>query len=141
MNPVIVSSLLGIGFAWWGIPMPVIIDRSLKIVSGMALPLALLLIGATLSLSLIKTQFVPALLSSAIKLLAMPALGAAMFAAFGLPPADYLPALILLAAPPATLTYVFAKEMQGDGDLAVAAISLGTVLSGPTYWVWLHIFG
>ena len=40
-------------------------------------------------------------------------------------------------APPATLTYVFAKEMQGDTDLSVAAISVGTIASGVTYSVWL----
>ncbi len=141
MNPVILSALAGIGYAWWGIPMPLIVDRSLKIISGLALPMALLLIGATLSLSLVKRQFFPALLASLMKLLVMPAAGALAFFIFDLSPTDYLPALILLAAPPATLAYVFAKEMHGDADLAVAAVSVGTILSGFTYTGWLHFFG
>lgn len=57
MNPVIISVLLGIGYAWSGITMPTVLDRCLAILSGLALPLSLLLIGATLSVPLIKKQF------------------------------------------------------------------------------------
>ena len=103
--------------------------------------MALLLIGATLSLTLVKKQFFLALLTNVIKLAAMPAIGVMAYILFEMPLADYLPALILLAAPPATLTYVFAKEMHGDVELAVAAVSMGTILSGLTYTVWLHLLG
>jgi predicted permease len=141
VNPVILSALFGIGYAWLGWPLPPIIDRTLKIVAAMALPLALLLIGATLSLTLVKKQWLHALWASLIKLLIMPAIGVVLFNFFGLSSATYLPALILLAAPPATVTFVFAKEMHGDADLAAATISMGTILSGLTYIVWLHFFG
>jgi predicted permease len=52
---------------------------------------------------------------------------------------DYLPGLILLASPTATLTYVMAKEMSGDTDFAVAALSSCTILSAATFSIWLHI--
>ncbi len=139
INPVILAALAGILFALSGLPMPLIIDRSLKILGGMALPMALLLIGASLSLSLMRDQLLAAMAASGLKLLVMPALGWMAFIYFGLPPSDYLPGLILLAAPPATLTYVFAKEMQGDADLSVASISVGTILSGVTYAGWLTL--
>lgn len=48
-NPVIVAVLTGIAFSLTRIPMPNVIDRILKILSGMALPMALLIIGASLS--------------------------------------------------------------------------------------------
>jgi hypothetical protein len=69
----------------------------------------------------------------------MPALGSAVFFYFNYSSADILPAMILLAAPPATMTYVFATEMQGDKDLAVAAISVGTVGSALSYIFWLQL--
>jgi hypothetical protein len=53
--------------------------------------------------------------------------------------AQYLPALILLASPTATVTYVMAKEIDGDPDFAVAAISVITLLSGLSYLFWLTI--
>jgi malate permease and related proteins len=140
-NPVIVAALAGIGFAASGLAMPVIFDRSLAILSGMALPLALLLIGASLSFALVRTHAKGALISSALKLIAMPALGWFIFTRLNLAPGAYLPGLILLAAPTATLSYVFALEMQGDADLAAAAISLGTIFSAVTYTLWLHMAG
>jgi hypothetical protein len=54
---------------------------------------------------------------------------------------DYLPALILLASPTATLTYVMAEEMKGDTDFAVASLSICTMLSAATFSIWLHITG
>jgi malate permease and related proteins len=141
INPVILSALLGIGFAALKVPMPTILDRSLKILSGMALPMALLMIGASLSFSLVKIQFSGALATSLIKLVVLPALGLLAYRKLGIPPQNYLPGLILLAAPSATLTYVFAKEMHGDADLAVATISVATILSGVTYAFWLHWAG
>lgn len=141
INPVILSALLGIGYAALQLPMPIILDRSLKILSGLALPMALLLIGASLSFSLVRVQLSSALASSFAKLLALPTLGLIAYRHLGLSPDDYLPGLILLAAPSATLTYVFAREMHGDAELAVATISVGTILSGFTYAAWLHWAG
>ena len=141
INPVIISALLGIGYAAMGFSMPVILDRSLKILSGLALPMALLLIGASLSFTLVKAQLWSALASSLVKLMALPALGLGIYRYLGLAPHVYMPGLILLAAPSATLAYVFAKEMRGDADLAVATVSMGTILSGLTYAGWLHWAG
>ena len=141
INPVILSALLGIGYAAFKLPMPIILDRSLKILSGLALPMALLLIGASLSFSLVKSQLSNALVLSFAKLMVLPALGLLAYRYLGLSSQDYLPGLILLAAPSATLTYVFAKEMHGDAELAVATVSVGTILSGITYAGWLHWAG
>jgi len=141
INPVILSALLGIAYAAFKLPMPIILDRSLKILSGLALPMALLLIGASLSFSLVRSQISSALASSFTKLMVLPALGLLAYRFLGLSPNDYLPGLILLAAPSATLTYVFAKEMHGDAELAVATVSVGTMLSGITYAAWLHWAG
>ena len=139
INPVILSALLAIGYASLGLPLPEIVNRTLKILGGLALPTALLLIGASLSFSLVRIQLSGALVSSLIKIILLPTLGCVLFFKFGFTADVFLPALILLAAPPATMTYVFAKEMRGDADLAVAAISVGTVGSALTYIFWLHL--
>ncbi len=71
----------------------------------------------------------------------MPALFLFSVLYFNVTHVDYLPALILLATPAATTTYVFAKEMDGDTPLAASIISLGTILSGFTYIFWLGMTG
>lgn len=141
-NPVILSATAGILFSLSGIPLPQIVDRTLQIISSLALPLALLLIGATLSPGLLHRELLRALSAICVfKLILLPALGFGAFRFLHLPSGIYLPALILLASPTATLTYVMAQEMRGDPELAVAAISASTLLSAVSLAVWLHLAG
>ena len=138
-NPIIISAMAGICCSVLSIPIPLIIDRALDILSGLALPLALLIIGATLSFKLMKSRVAFLFSSSMFKLLILPALGFILFKGFDQSPPEYLPGLIILAAPTATVSLVIAKEMGGDPDFAVAAISMSTMLSAVTLSLWLHI--
>ena len=140
VNPVILSALAGILFSVSGINIHPTIDRSLGIISGMALPLALLVIGASLSFGLIKSHLKLALSASFLKLLVLPALGILMYLLLGLSVSQFLPGLILLAAPTATITYVMAGEMNGSPQLASAVISVSTLLSSFTFIFWLGQF-
>ena len=138
-NPVIVSALAGILYSVAGLPLPLILDRSLAILSGLALPMALLIIGASLSFEVMQLQLLRVLSTSVMKLILLPGLGLIFYRSCGLALQDYLPGLILLASPSATLTYVMAKEMNGDTDFAVAAISISTMLSAITFTIWLTL--
>lgn len=138
-NPVILSAMAGILFSLFSLKMPLIIDRSLIILKGMALPLALIIIGASLSFEKLKPRFINALIASMLKLIAFPAIGYGLFMAFNVNQSDYLPGLILLASPTATIAYIMGNQIGGDPDLAAATISISTILSGLTYSIWLSI--
>ena len=138
-NPVILSAIGGILFSLIGLRVPLVIDRSLDILSGLALPMALLLIGASLSFRMMHLRMLRVLCSSFIKLFLLPGLGFILYCLFDVAAQDYLPGLILLASPTATITYVMAKEMNGDTDFAVAALSTSTILSAVTFSLWLNI--
>ncbi len=140
-NPVIVSALAGILYSLTGLRLPLVLDRSLAILSGLALPMALLIIGASLSFEVMQLQLLRVLSTSIMKLILLPGLGLIFYRSWGLALQDYLPGLILLASPSATLTYVMAKEMNGDTDFAVAAISISTMLSAITFSIWLTLAG
>jgi malate permease and related proteins len=138
-NPVIISAMAGICISLIEFDVPIVIDNSLKILSGMALPLALILIGSSLSFAFISHQVLPVLFSSALKLLLLPGFGLFMFIIFEEAPNDYLPCLILLASPTATLVYVMAMETKNDIEFAVATISMSTLLSGATFAFWIMV--
>lgn len=140
-NPVVLSALGGILFSAAGYTLPLVIDRSLSILSGLALPTALLIIGATLSLSRVMKRIVHVIFICVFKLLVLPAVGFVLFLLFGIAVKDFLPALILLSSPTATISFVMAKEMKADSDLAVAAISATTLLSAFTISLWLRLAG
>ncbi|MBW2613605.1 MAG: AEC family transporter [Deltaproteobacteria bacterium] len=138
-NPVIVSALVGIVFSLAEIPVPLVVERSLDILSGLALPMALLIIGGSISFDLIRHHMRLVFSTMAIKLVFLPGLGFALYRLFGLSAQEFLPGLILLASPAATISYVMAKEMGGDPDFAAASISASTLLSSITYTIWLNL--
>jgi len=138
VHPVILASVSGILVSSANLPIPLIAERTLDIISGMALPLALLLIGATLSFEVIRTHLARVAWASLIKLIAMPGVGLLLFQCWAIPREKFLPVFILLCAPSATLTYVMAKEMKGDTEFAVAVVSACTMLSALGFGMWLH---
>lgn len=138
-NPVILSAMAGMLFSFTEAPIPLVIDRTLDIISGLALPMALLLIGASLSFKLIRLQALLVFFSSTMKLILLPGIGFILYRLFQIAPQDFLPGLILLASPTATISYVMAKELGGDTDFSVAAISISTILSAITFSIWLNM--
>jgi malate permease and related proteins len=138
-NPVILSTLAGIAWSLSGLSLPVIASRTLKIVAGMSLPMALLVIGASLSFGLVRSNLRIILPSAFLKLVVLPAMGLALFEILGITIRDFLPGFILLAAPTATVTYVMASELDGSPGQASAAVSLCTLLSSLSYIAWLSI--
>jgi len=140
-NPIILATILAILTLLLEIPVPAVLGRSLDILGGMALPMALLIIGASLSFELIRKNRAQVLATGLVKLGLLPALGYAAFRITGTSVSSYLPAMILLASPTATVTYVMAREMQGDAEFAVAAISASTLLSAVTFVFWLQMAG
>lgn len=140
-NPVICSALAGMAYSLSGLPMPEVAERSLKILGGMALPLALLIIGGSLNFAAIRSGLGLAIGSSAIKLLIVPGVAFGFYRLLGLTPMESLPGLILLACPTATVTYVMAREMGGAPDFAVTTISVSTLFSIFTLAGWLALAG
>jgi len=139
LNPVIISAMAGMACSLIGLNLPVILDRSLSILSGMALPLALLVIGTSISFAQMRQQLRLTVLIGVLKLLLLPASGLILFHFLSLDRIEYLPALILLASPSATISYVMASEMAGDADMATAAISVTTLVSAVTFTLWLSL--
>lgn len=138
-NPVIFGAMAGVVVSFLAIPIPQVILRCFDILGGLAPPTALLLIGASLSVQLIRTHQRPALGAVFLKLLLLPTIGLLLFSLFHLTAADYLPAIILLCSPTATVAYVMARQMHGDAEVAVAIISASTLLSSVTFILWLAL--
>lgn len=140
-NPMIIATVLGILVSILGWHMPKIVTNFLDIVSKLALPLALLVVGASLSFRFLNDKKWTIGTAVAIKLLFLPALGFTLFQLFDIGYDDYMPALIMMAVPTATVSYVMASQMNGDPEFTAAAVSSSTVLSMVTFIFWLTLAG
>ncbi len=139
VNPIIMATLFGIVVSLSQVPIPVFVQRTLKIISSMALPMALFLIGASINIGGLKTHLKSTLTANFFKLIILPAVGYTFFELLKVPVDYRLPGLILLAAPSATVTYIMAVELEGDPELAATNVSVSTLVSGITYIFWLTI--
>jgi predicted permease len=140
LQPVILASLAGLLSSWFEMPLPTLARETLKILGAMGLPLALLLIGAGLSLETLRRP-VPVAAVTVIKNLALPALGALFLTLAGARGVDRAAAVVLLGSPSATLTLVMAGEMGGDVGLAAAAVTVSTLASALTLTLCLALAG
>jgi predicted permease len=138
-NPLILGCAGGMLWSASGLGMPLTVDRTLELVGRVALPVALLSVGAGLDLRKLRAEVGAAALVSALKLVVYPAAIWLGLRALGLSgPALAVPVL-LLASPTAVTSYVMAREMQGDERLAGAIIIGTTVVSLVTYVGWLTL--
>jgi len=141
LNPIILAALSGIVFSVFRIQMPLFLKESMELLGRMALPLALLVIGASLTLNLFGEYTTQGFLVVLIKLMVLPFLGYILLKFVSSSSFDLLASIILLSSPTATVSYVMAYELGGEPKFTAAAISACTALSIISYsfWVWVVI--
>lgn len=142
LNPLAIACIAGITASWLEIIFPVFIDRSLQIISGVTLPLALFCVGGSMTKKQMAGEFMHSATSSAMKLLLMPFIAFIFIKYSGIEFSVTSKTLvIMLSAPTATVNYVLASQMQGDAPMAGSTIVLSTLLSIFTFTLWLFVLG
>ncbi len=128
-NPLILACIAGIFYSHFIGTFPVFIDNSLRLTSMVALPMALISIGGSLTFSGIKGNFNLSVLAAFLKLLVLPLLGYGYFYIFDVQGLPFLVGMIFLALPTSTASYVLSAQLNSDTDLASSAIVISTLLS------------
>lgn len=138
-NPLILASFAGIAWSFFAIPTPLMLERSLKIATGMTLPLALLAIGGGFSLERLRGDLFTAALAAGAKLVWMPLLAAAILVWLGVHGTDLEIGVLIAGTPAATANYIMAQQLKGDAELAGTIVMLSTLLSAASYTLALLI--
>lgn len=136
-NPIILMSAAGLAFSFTGWQLPGVVDRTLDILGGLGLPLALLIIGATLSEGRVGGHWLELSIMAAFKLAIMPGIGWGLLWMAGLQGLPATVTVILLASPFATISVIMADQLGGDARLSSEAVTLTHALSAVTYTLWL----
>ena len=132
-NPLVASSLLGLGLAAFGWQPWGWLGSTLQILSDFALPGALLALGAQLSLEVWHDLWKPAVAVSVLKVAVQPAIALVALRALGMTPLETAVGVLLMAAPTAIASYPVAAELGGDTDLAGACVVATTIAALPAY--------
>ncbi len=136
-NPIIWAIALGLPFGLLHIKLPGIITMTFDYLSRLAMPLALISIGGSLTFTGLVKRKGLWMTAAAIKLLVLPLLvwiGAVIFNITG----DARSALIVAAACPAAVSsFAMAQAMGADSELSGEIVSATTLLSVITITFWI----
>jgi malonate transporter and related proteins len=138
LNPMVLSTLIGLAWAITGLPIPVPLKAYLNIFAAALTPCALFAIGLGLSVDGVRANLTASIALAAIKLVIMPLLVYGLCVASGLDPFYTIAAVICAAVPTAKTAYILAGAYKVEESLVAATVSITTLLSVATLLGWLY---
>ncbi|HEY1028526.1 MAG TPA: AEC family transporter [Pseudomonas sp.] len=138
-NPLIIGVLTAIPFAYWQIPLPAWLMTSGEYFAQMTLPLALICIGGTLSLNSLRRSSGVAIGSSLMKMVWLPLLSTLGAWLWGFRGADLAILFLYFASPTAAASFVMARAVGANHELAAAIIVITTLAAVVTTNIGLLI--
>ncbi len=140
-NPLILACAAGIALNVSGIGLPGPLDPTLDILGKAALTIGLIAIGAGLKPAhAFDTKWI-VLLTSGLRLIAMPLMMMGWCYVFGVTGLPRLVVLVCGAVPGATSSYILARQLGGDATLMASLITGGTILAAITMPLMLWLLG
>ncbi|MBG6105458.1 putative permease [Micromonospora vinacea] len=129
-NPVILASLLGVVFSAAGLHLPSTAGASLTLLSGAAVPAALVALGASMHRT-VPSRAEPVALAviTALKLVAQPVIAYAAGLALDLSAPQLLAVVLCAGLPTAQNTFIFSQEYGVGEAVANRAVVVTTTLS------------
>ncbi len=138
-NPILWGILLGLPFALCGIRFPVMITSSLKSVSNLATPLALLAIGASFCFDGARRCLGPALWATFLKLVGQAAVFLPLAIWMGFRDQRLVALLVMFTSPTAAASYIMSVNLGNDGELSSSIIVYTTLFSAATITAWIFL--
>ncbi|MCF7203715.1 AEC family transporter [Pseudomonas oligotrophica] len=140
-NPLIIGVVAAMPFAYWQIGLPGWLMTSAGYFAKMTLPLALICIGGTLSLAALRESSGPALSSSLMKMVWLPLLGTVGAWLCGLHGPELGILFLYFASPTAAASFVMARAVNANAQLAAAIIVITTLMAALTINAGLFLLG
>jgi malonate transporter len=125
-NPLIIGIMLGILLLIFNVKVPKILIDTGQYFANMTLPLALLCTGATLNLGELQSKGMNAWFASIFKLVLAPILITGSAYLWGFSQLELGLLFFMTAAPTASTSYVMARSMGGNANLAANIIAITT---------------
>ena len=144
-NPLIIGIMLGLVFFVLRIPIPEVVINTGQYFSNMTLPVALLCTGGSLNLKALRDNSFNCKFSTILKIIAAPIFITGGAYIFGYTGMQLGLIFFMSASPTAAASYVMARSMGHNSDLAANIIAMSTIGSlitcslGISLLYWLQI--
>ena len=138
LNPMVISTLIGMLLSALGLRMPAPVTTYLNILADALTPCALFAIGLGLSIDGLRATIGRSSLLMVIKLVLMPLIVYGLSVALRLDPLYTIAAVICAAVPTAKTAYILAGEYRCEETMVASTVSLTTLASVISLVVWLY---
>jgi malonate transporter len=138
LNPMVISTLIGMLLSVLGLRMPGPVTAYLGIMADALTPCALFAIGLGLSIEGLRANLGRASLLSVVKLVIMPLIVYGFSVSLGLNPLYTIAAVVCAAVPTAKTVYILAGEYHCEEMMVASTVSLTTLASIISLVVWLY---
>jgi malonate transporter len=138
-NPLIISTMLAIILVQAGVRISEPVSQTLNLLGDATIALGLICVGAALDIGAMRAAKLPLALGTLLRLAVMPAITFGLCNAIGLDGMPLQVAMLCVAAPVATSSYILARQLGGDARLMANIVTLTTLLSLVTIplTIWL----
>jgi len=138
-NPVLLALVAGVAVGSVGVPVPGTVAVGLDALGSLALPLALLCVGASLRVDAPTIDYGATGSVVVLKMACMPAIAWVTFSLLRVDAATFTAGVVMLGTPTAVSTYVFAHELGGDAEFASLNVFVTTVASVASLFVLISL--
>jgi predicted permease len=139
LNPIVIASIAALPFSIWSVRIPPVLLRSMESIALLALPLALIGIGAGLSTASLKKERTNSLFSGGLKLVLYPLAAVVTGVLIGMRGEELGVLFLLAATPTAVASFPMARVMKANAALASGIIVFTTLASALTIPIGLAI--
>ena len=138
-NPIIVGILTGVVWSVLKLPMPVILEKTVKNVAVLATPLGLMAMGASIEFKGAFENMRPVILAVLLKLVILAGVFLPIAVTLGFRTEKLIAILVMLGSATTVSSYVMARNMGHKGVLTSSVVMLTTLLSAFTLTGWLYL--
>ena len=139
-NPLIIASAAGILANLSGLRLPECLSNPVSQLGASASPVALLLLGAQFEFRDVRTHRRNLAICTTLRLVVFPGIALPLAMLAGLRGPEFAVLISMFATPTAVASFSMAAQMGGNPELAASAVTLTTLLSAGTMFLWIFLF-
>ncbi len=138
-NPIILGIVSGMIYSFLRLPLPGIPSKVLSNIGGLASPLGLLALGASIDPRKVGGKIKPAVLASVLKLVGWAAVFLPIAILIGFREEQLAVLIIMFGAPTTVTSFVMARSYGHEGTVSSNTVVITTLVSAFTLTMWIFL--
>ena len=138
-NLILLGIVAGLAWSLLRLPAPAILAKTVDNVGGLATPLGLIAMGASIDPKKVSGKLRPSICAAVVKLVGLCSIFLPIAVALGFREAKLIAIMVMLGSPTTVSSFVMARNMGHEGTLTSNTVVIATVMGAftLTFWLWL----